>query len=779
MPEREVNTFCSPHCGETPCEFVVTVRDGRAVSLKPHPKLKYSPCPKGFTNIQRLYHPDRLKYPMERTGKRGEGKWRRISWDDALEKIASRLNYVKSKYGNESVVLYNYVAQLGRPDSGPGTGNRYSILRLLNLWGGCIPAYQRGSLCWQALIAASNNLYGTWKATLPADSECRTIIVWGTNPAETASRGVMRSFRQAKKRGTRFIVIDPVFTDTARLLADTYLPIRPGTDLALALSMMNVIIGEGLFDLSMLLEHTNAPYLVRCDNGKLLRWRDVDGGSSDDYVVWDSEANSPRPRGDRPSVPALSGTYTANGIQSQPVWHLIENYASEWTLQRAEETTGIPAEQIRETARALAINKPAKIAFYFSPGLQRASWGENTVYAMGSLNVITGNFSGTYAQMYHRLPTMDIGFDESALRYVVANPVKKRIPVNHLAEAILNPARYDTNIKALLVMWGNPVGQNANSNKTIEALKNESLELIVVCDIFITATAQYADILLPVSTFLERTSIMESSETNLLAYPNLLDLSPKPQLFFREKTVEPLGESKDDFEIICLLAEKLGHGEHFPWKNTENWIADVLDIARKDPRFPWLKTVTMERLKQEGVIDIDAPLPKPTWELQTPSGMVELYSEALLEMGYDPIPIYREPEEGPVSTPDLYRKYPLNLISPHSRWRAHSSFANQPEILQSHPPEVLIHTDDAEERGIVNGELVRIFNDRGTFEIKAKVSEGIRPGVVRIYEGGWPEHGMVNLLTSDRLTTYGENPTYNTCLVQVTRAASSKKSDIE
>ena len=774
MPEREVNTFCSPHCGESCCEFLVTVRDGQAVSLRPHPKMKYPPCPKGFTSIQRLYHPDRLKYPMERSGERGEGKWRRISWDDALAKIATRLNEIKSKFGNESVVLYNYVAQLGRPDSGPGTGNRYSILRLLNLWGGCIPAYQRGSLCWQALISASNNLYGTWKAALPTDSECQTIIVWGTNPAETASRSVMPSFRQAKKRGTRFIVIDPVFTDTASQLADTYLPIRPGTDLALALSIMNIIINEGLYDRDMLLEHTNAPYLVRRDNGRFLRWRDVVEGGTDDYVVWDSNTNAPRPRGDQGPAPALSGTYTVNGIRCRPVWQILGEHVSEWTPQRAEEITGVAVGQISEIAHALAINKPAKIAFYFSPGLQRASWGENTIYALGSLNVITGNFHGTFAQMYHRLPTMDIGFEESALRFVVPNPIKKRIPVNHLAEAILNPDTYGTNIKALLVMWGNPVNQNANSNKTIEALKSESVELIVVCDLFMTATAEYADILLPASTVLERTSIMESSEVSLLAYLNLLDLSPKPQLFFRERAVRPLGESKDDFEIVCRLAEKLGYGEHFPWKSTEEWIAEVLEVSKKDSRFPWLQSVTMERLKQEGVIDIDVPVPKPTWELHTPSGKVELYSERLLEMGYDPIPVYREPEEGPVSTPDLYQKYPLNLISPHSRWRAHSSFANQPELSKSHPPEVLIHTTDAQARGIVSGALVTVFNDRGRLEIKAKVTEGIRPGVVRIYEGGWPEHGMANLLTSDRLTTYGENPIYNTCLVQVTKAGSEK-----
>jgi len=567
MKEREVNTFCSPHCGDYCCEFVVTVQDGRAVSLRAHPKTKYPACPKGRASIQRLYHPDRLQYPMERVGERGEGKWRRISWDDALEKIATKLNKIKQKYGNESVVLYDYVASHGLPDS--RHGDSFTILRLLNLWGGCIPAYQRGSLCWQAFISAQNYLYGTWKAALPADSECRTIIIWGTNPAETGSKSFMRSFREAKKRGTRFITIDPVFTDTVAQLAGTYIPIRPGTDLALALAMTNVIITEELYDREMLLEHTNAPFLLRLDNGKLLRGRDLAEGGTDDYVVWDSKTDTPRLYGDQGIVPALSGTYTANGIRCQPVWQKLTEHISEWTPQWAEGITGIPAGQIREIGRALAIDRPAKIVFYNSAAIQRASWGENTIHALGSLNVITGNFHGTYSQMVHRLPAMDIGFDETARRFVVENPVKKRIPVNHLAEAILNPDRYGTNIKALLVMWGNPVNQNADSNKTIKALKSETVELIVVGDIFMTSTAKYADIVLPASTFLERTSILESCEVGRLPYINLLDRSPKPQLFFRERVVEPLWESKDDFEIVCRLAEKLGYGEYLLWINTE------------------------------------------------------------------------------------------------------------------------------------------------------------------------------------------------------------------
>jgi len=770
MTEKTVNTFCSPHCCETCCEFVATVKDGRAVSLKPHPKMRYSPCPTGLANLQRLYHPDRLKYPLERVGERGEGKWRRISWEEALDKIATKLNEIKSGFGNEAVLFYDYMGQLGVPDG--RRSDNFTILRLLNLWGGCIPAYKRGSLCWQALIAAQNALYGSWKVALPGDSECQNIIIWGTNPAETARKSLMRSFKAAKKRGTRFTVIDPVFTETAAQLADTYIPVRPGTDLALALAVMNVIITEGRYYAEYVKEHTNATFLVNMYSGKFLRWGDIAEGDASEYVVWDSHTGSTKPYNQEGLTPALSGTYQIDGVQYQPAWQRLVEHVSEWTPQRAEDITDVPAAQIIDLARALSADNVAKIVYYGSAGMQRASWGENTIYALALLNVITGRLRGGFSQLIKRAASVDIGFDEAAKGFLVENPVEKRIPINHLAEAILNPDRYGTDIKALLVMWGNPVNQNANSNKTIEALKNDSLELIVVCDIFMTATARYADIVLPVSTFLERTSIFEGSEIGHFYYLNLLDLPPKRQLFFREKVVEPLGESKDDFEIVCLLAEKLGYGEYFPWNNAEEWIAEVLEKARGDSRFPWLESITMERLKKEGIIDIDAPAPEPTWDLETPSGRVELYNEELLEQGFDPLPVYRAPEEGAITTPELYHRYPLNLISPHSKSRVHSSFANQPELMKRFPHEVLMHPADAQSRGIVNGDEVSVYNDRGQLRIKARVSDGIRPGVVRIYEGGWPEHGMVNLLTSDRLTTYGENPTYNTCLVEVVRVKS-------
>ncbi len=766
--ENIVNTFCAPHCMGFPCGFRVTVKDGKAMHLGMHPKTKYPPCPKGWTNISRLYHPDRLKYPMKRVGDRGEGKWERISWDEALDIIVSELNRVKAKYGNEAIVMYHYVGSHGLPIGSPGM--RSTILRLFNLWGGCIPAYQRGSLCMQAHIEATTHLFGSRHFVFPPNPECELIIIWSTNPARTRVRGILQSFLDAKERGAKFVVIDPIFTATAATLADEYIPIRPGTDTALAFAMINSVIKDELYDIDTLLNHTNAPFLVRDDSGEFLRERDIVVGGSNNYMIWDTLTNKPRAFESSGIMPALRGTYAAGEITVKPVWQRIIEVVNEWTPKKAAAVTDIPAETIERLAKDFGTAKPAKVELISTPGLNRASWAENTVYALLSLNVITGNVVGDLPLLDPRIGGVDLGFQATLKKLEVENPVEKRIPVNHLAEAILNPSRYNTNIKALFVMVGNPVNQNANSNKTIRALMN--LEFIAVSEIFMTATARYADILLPVNTLLERAAIAEGGEVACLDVPRLWhDTSIKRQLFFAEKAVDSLWESKSDFEITCRLAKKMGYGDFFPWKDEEEWIKQVLDMAKEDPRFPWLKPLTLDQLKREGIVDVAVPPPKPTWDLKTPSGRIELYSERLLKKGYDPIPVYREPEEGPVSTPELYKKYPLILVTPKPIWRAHSSFGNQPELLALYTPDVLIHSADALKRGIKDGDRVTVFNDRGTIQIKASVAENIKPGVVRIYEGNWPEHGMNNVLTHDRLTMYGENPTYNTCLVEVKKVA--------
>lgn len=786
--EKIANSLCTFHCMTDGCVVQAAVKDNRVVHLEKHPKMKYPPCSKMWTNVRRLYHPDRILYPMKRAGERGEGKWERISWDEALETIANRLNEVKSKYGNESILTYFYAPHLALPSGFMGI--RSTVLRLFSLWGGCIPSYERGSLCWQAFISASNYLYGTYKVVTPPDEDCNLIIIWSSNPALGGARGQIQSFLDAKRKGTRFIVVDPIFTDTAAILADELVAPVPGTDLPLALAMMNIVISQGLYDRDYISTHTNAAFLVREDNGLILKQTPSAQGSDkldhkviskyeeegsfqrvghsqDLYLVWDLKTGSYKPYNRSGIEPALSGTFTIDGIRCRPAWQLLTDFVKEWTPAKASAITGVPAETIERVALEFGKSKPAKI-YFFTGGFNRTTWGENATYALGTLNALVGSVLGSVVQWEPRLPSLDLGILETTKKFCIDNPVRKRVPISRIAEAILNPEAYGTNIRALYVLQGNPVGQHPDANKTIRALKSDQLEFIVVTDIFMSETAKYADIVLPANTLLERAMVWEGSDVAFGYHPLLRNKSPKRHIVYSQRVIEPLAESKDDFEITCELARKLGYSDHFPWNNAEEWIADVLDMAREDPRFPWLKDVSLDRLINEGVVEVNAPEQEITTDFATPSGKIEIYNETLLKMGYDPLPVWRDLAESATGSPELYEKYPLHFMSVHYKFSINSSYANQPEILELGSNELLIHPRDAGTRGVKDGNLVEVFNDRGNIKIKARVAEEIKPGVVRIGHAGWEKYGNTSLLTSDRLTGgYGENPTSNTCLVEV------------
>lgn len=755
-----VNLTCSQFCGSRPCEFQGETREGRIVHLEVHPKMRFPPCAKGWTNIQRLYHPERLLYPMKRAGERGDGKWQRITWDEALDTIVNKLNESKGRYGNESIAVY--VAG-GRRREEP-INPRSLLARLFNLWGGFLNVRHQGGLA-GANGRAMLSLFGNGEIDLPPANECKRILVWGRDAAESVIRSTMSSYLDAKERGTKFVIINPIFTRLAAVLADEYVPINPGTDAALALAMINIIIQEGLYDTDFILKYTNAPFLVREDSGCLLTHGHIPKSDLKEYSVWDSVNGSPQFLKDLTEMPPLSGCYEWEGTKVKTVWQLLLDAVRQWPPARASSVTGVPAETIIKLAKDFAIDRPAQVAIIGGGSLGFLSGAENTCKAIQLLNVITGNVRGSYKTPERGLD-FGIGLVSTAENIESPNPIVKSMPVNHLAEAILNPARYNTNIRFLFCMAANPASQHADSNKNITALAK--LDFTVVCDLFITATARYADILLPACMPWETSFIIEGSEVGKLTeFYRHLDLKPKRQIFYSQKAIEPMGESKDDLEIICELASKMGYSEYFPWENAEEYIEDILAQAKENPSFPWLKGITTETLKEEGIVDIDMSLPISFMEFRTPTKKIEIYSASMHKQGWDPIPVYRDPAEGISSTPELFQKYPLHLLTPTTIWRSHSRFGNQPELLEFYTPDVLINTLDASKRGIDDGDLVEVFNNRGSLEIKATVSEAIKPGVVRIYIGGTMEQGIVNVLTSDRLTGYAMAPTFNTSLVEV------------
>ncbi|MBI4331064.1 MAG: molybdopterin-dependent oxidoreductase [Chloroflexi bacterium] len=773
MNEKKlVNVFCGAHCSDRTCEFQAEVEAGKIVRFQAHPKMKYPPCAMGWTSAF-YYHPEALQYPLKREGGRGEDKWQRISWDEALDTIVRELNAVKARHGNEALAWYSgwtAMTEWELPSS-----PRLVLEKLFTLWGGCVKVAGGHSSLAGAASKAKTHLYGDSGRNVaqPEPNECKLIIIWGLNPAETWHKARMSYYLDARERGARFIVFDPVFTPTAAALADEYIPVRPGTDGALALSMINVMIRERLYDSEFVASHTNAPFLVRSDNGLMLRENHIAPGGAQEYLVWDRNSNRPQDHRKPALDPALSGKYAWQDLELEPVWQKISDLAGEWPPERASALTGVPAATIVRLARELAAAKPARIDGPRGGSLGFHTWAENTVTAIEFLNVITGNIRGNLD-----LPAnSDIGLMVTARKILQGSKVATPFPANHLAEAILDPSKYNTNIRALFCMYANPVGQLGNSNRTISALQR--LDFVAVADMFMTATARYADIVLPSCLAWARSQVFEGSDIgNVKRYAEFRRIDGastcQKQLYFSEKAVEPLGESKDDFDIVCALARKLGYGRQFPWQNVEEYITEVLEKARQDPAFPWLKSISMERLRSEGIVDVDEfPSVGPVMEFPTPSGKIELYSETLLKQGLDAIPVYRHPEEGAVKTPELHRRYPLNLIVSHSQWRAGNNFYNQPELLENYINDVLLSPSDAARRGIADGDTVTVFNERGAIEIKATVAEAILPGVVHVYHCGSPDQGMENLLTGNRLTGYARSPTFNTCLVEVKRKLSS------
>ncbi len=753
---RKSYTICSPHCGNNPCSFEVEVNEGEIASFRANPKMRIKPCIKGFQLPDRYHHPDRLLYPMKRVGAKGSGpgnsnRFERVSWDQALDLVAEGLEAAREKGGNESVMMYHYSAQHTLPggrDAEPAT-----IMRLLNMWGGAVQPYMRGSLCWKAFLGASTDVFGHWQVSNKPTDDCEWIVLWGNNPVETGYRGLLQSLQTAKKNGCRFIVVDPFRTRTVERFCDVHVPIRPSTDTALALAVLRLMLAEDAFDETFLRQRTNAAFLINTDTARFVR------DSSGAPLAWDEETAS-AVAFDACTKQALSGTFHVNGTGCRPALDYLRDAAEPWTPKRAARECGVSTEHVRAIANAM---RNGKIIVYYG-SYQRTVYGEQAVRALHILNLLAGASGGVL-----RHGAKETGFPSDTAhgtglaevmtdRWAVPNPVKRTIPTGRIGEAILTPDSYGGPVHAALVMWGNPVGQAGNAHKTERAL--HSLDFCAVADIFMTPTAKCADVVLPASTWLERCAITGGMEMGSTFYHLAHENSPKHILLYTPGVMPPRGESLDDFEIVCRLAEKMGYGAHFPWKSSREWIEELLEAARTDARFPWFRDVTLERLEVEGQITLDIPDAAPHWELATPQGRAQVYFEDIKQK----TPAHFSPEQGPNGT-----GYPLQLLTPKTYFRASSTFNNARKLLRHGWNVVTLHPADAAARGIGEGDSVRLRNDFGESVFEARVSERIRQGVVHVPAGGLPEDGAANQLTGDALSEY-ENATFNSYHVEAEKS---------
>jgi len=689
--EEVVRTVCPLGCGIA-CGVLAHVKDGILVKVEPsdHPGTSHV-CARGLSAAKLVYHPDRLKHPLKRQGARGEGKWQQVSWDEALDTVAVKLKEIGQKYGPNSLAFVSM-----------GVGF-ISNLVTVGFAGACqgtyvLPAGTGDSAgpCADQVCYGAYNYYGEDYTTCFDDPAL--CLMWGNNSAETEFFKWLR-IRDAKERGARLVVIDPRFTTTASK-ADEYVRIRPGTDAALALGMMHIILERGLHDVSFLTQQTVAPFLVRTDNGMFLREKDISSGDGEKYLVWDNQTGGPLVHDMPQAVPALTGAYMVNGTACKPAFQLLTELLQQYPPEKAADITEVPADTIARLAVEYATRKPA--ASFRGLGCTRGSFhGDLSFRAINTLAAMTGNIrlQGTATWLYNQAAFITHGIPNFTTLLQMYETTRTEKP---------HP------IKSLWMTRHNLVNQDPDLNLVTRELFSR-LELIVVADMFMSASARYADIVLPACSFYEDMDLVPPLGNGSHDYLQL-----------QQKVIEPLHESKPDLEIFACLTRKMGI-EGYLDKTADEYIE--ISLASDHPSAEGL---TLDKLKEGPVL----PMPYETPIFATPSGRMEFYSERLKEFDQE-LPVFLEPLES--QRRPLAKKYPLSFSTTHPKYRVHSMFSNISWIRELDPEPVLdINPVDAKPRDIEDGDPVRVFNDRGQVKLKARVHQGIRPGTVNICQGWSP-----------------------------------------
>ncbi len=686
LARKIVRAACPHDCPDT-CAMLVTVENGVAVEVKgapDHPTTQGTLCTKVARYLDRTYSDQRLQYPLKRTGKKGEGKFARISWDEALDTIANKFKEI-AKDNPQSIVPYSYAGTMGLVQ-GESMDRRFF--------------HKLGASLLDRTICASAGAAGytaTIGAKIGTDVEqfenAKLIIIWGSNPI-VSNLHLWSRVQEAKRRGAKLIAIDPYRSQSAEKCHE-HLAIIPGSDAALALGMMHVLIRDNMQDI--------------------------------DYI----------------------DKFTIGYEQ-------LKLRALEYSPARVAKITGLSEQQIIQLAHDYASIKPAVIRLNY--GMQRHAGGGMAVRTIACLPALIGSWreaaggillssSGTYGVNEHALQRPDL---------ITNNP--RTINMSAIGDAL-----HETKlpVRALYVYNANPVAVAPDSGKVIAGFAREDL-FTVVHDVFQTDTADYADILLPATTQLEHYDVHKS-------YGHLYALA-------NNKAIEPLAEAKPNTEVFRLLAARMGFDDACFKESDEDIARNAFLADHKN-----MQGINWETLKRDGWQRLNVPkifAPFANGGFPTSSGKCEFYSEALKAQGHDPLPTYTPPRESLQSSPALAKKFPLAIISPPARNFLNSTFANLPIFLaEEKEPHLDLHPDDAAARSIANGDWVRVFNERGSFKVKARVTEKIRAGVVVALSIWWkklsPDGRNANEVTSQALTDMGAAATFYDALVEVEKVGAS------
>jgi anaerobic selenocysteine-containing dehydrogenase len=747
----QVATFCAlcvSRCGAT-----ATITDGEFVALNPAPEHPTGSalCVKGKAAPEIVRHPDRLLHPLKRTRPKGDGDpgWERISWEEALDTCAERLRALARDHGPESVVF-----SCTSPSTSAMSDAVDWVQRLQWAFGSpnlCV--YME--LCGWGRYLASLYTYG---ASVPGDyvpdlDAAGCILFWGYNPS-TSRLVHATATASALRRGARLVVVDPRRAGLATK-ADHWLRVRPGTDAALALALTSVMIERGWYDEGFVRRWTNAPLLVRADTGRLLRASDlVPDGDPASYVAWDEHAGTAvryDPALGRTDVAderlALFGAQevaTSTGpVACRPVFDLVAQRCHELAPAVAEEITGVPAADMVGTARTLWENRP--VAFYAWSGLEQHSNATQAVRAIDQLYALTGDLDA---------PGGNVLFTA-----VPANPVaeadllspEQAAKALGVAERPLGPARFGLvtgedfyrsalegrpyRARGLVAFGANLVMAHGDSMRGQAALA--ALDFMVHADLFMSPTAELADVVLPVTSAFEAEGLRIGFEVSQAAQ-SLVQL--------RRPVAEPRGEARSDLQIIFALATRLGLGEHF-------WDGDV-DAGLRHQLAP--SGITLEQLRAgpAGIATCLTTRHRKYAEtadgvprgFATPSRRIELFSEVLADHGYPPLPVFEEPLTSPRSRPDLSERFPLVLTCAKSLWFCETQHRQVGALRGRVPdPQVELHPDTAAARGVAAGDWVRIETPLGSVRSRAKLNGNLDPGVVCGQHGWWQSASELGL----------------------------------
>jgi anaerobic selenocysteine-containing dehydrogenase len=686
----QIRGACPHDCPDT-CGVITEVADGRAVRFygdPDNPVTRGWLCAKVRPYLDHVYHPDRLLYPLRRSGPKGSGQWRRITWDEALGEIASRWRDISDNYGAEAILPYSYSGTLGLVQM---------TVASARLWNRLGASQLQRSICGAAAeLAVESTLGARWSPPYTHVAHSKLVILWGHNPISTAPH-FMPFLRQAQRHGCRVIVIDPRRTQTAAG-ADWHLAPIPGADGVLAMGLAHLIVHNAWHNEAWLCAHTHG-------------------------------------------------------------WKEFREQLAHFPPSRVSATTGLSEKDIYELARLYGTVKPGLIKI--ADGVNRNCNGGQNVRAICALPALTGQYGVLGGGLAYATSGYVKPWDNHAVHHWDECPAPGRtVNMNRLGAALLGEVR-DPPIKALYVFGANPAASSPNAGKIAQGLRRDDL-FTVVHELFMTDTADLADIVLPATSQLEHTDLHAAYGHTLLTY--------------NRPAIAPLGECQSNWDVMRLLARAMGFTEPWLHQEPDAIIEEVLTATTAQN--PALTGITVQRLQAAGALPLNLPDTPPFADgrFPTPSGRVELFSQQLADAGLDPLPgafrlaIDDEAANGVWRSADS-----LILLTGASHHFVSTSLANQKGLQAgAGEPALEIHAEDAAQRGISAGDTVIVENCRGACRLRAVVTDNVRRGVVASPKGYWAKHHggrNVNWTTPDALADMAGQSTFHSNRVWVRREA--------